>query len=92
MVSTKCIKCEKEFKSIEGLTPVTDVPDPETVKTLQYGEIYVDVIAAVDIYRRIGGCVELAASKWYGSFCEKCMAELIQKKLVKKGTWGESTE
>ena len=83
----KCIKCEKEFKLAEGLTPVSDVPDPETVEKLQYGHVFEDAIAAVDIYRRVGGCVELAGSMWHGSLCEKCMAELVQKKLVEKGTW-----
>ena len=87
MVATKCIKCEKEFKPIKDLTPVSDTPDSEIAKKLRYGEVYEDVIAAVDVYRRVGGCVELAASTWHGSLCEKCMDELIRKNIVEKGTW-----
>lgn len=86
---TKCIKCEKEFEPIGGLTPVSEVLDPKIVKKLRYGETYEDVMSAVDIYRRVGGCIELAGSTWHGSLCEKCMGELIQKELVERGTWEE---
>jgi hypothetical protein len=84
MVLKKCIKCERNVKFVDGLTPITPTPDPETVKKMRYGEIFGDAIAAVEIYRRVGGCVELAGSKWYGFLCEKCMAELIEKKSLKK--------
>jgi hypothetical protein len=84
MSQQRCIKCEKEFTFIEEMTPISEILDPKTIKKLQYGDIYEDAIAMVDIHRRVGGCVELAASTWNGSLCEKCMGELVQKKLLEE--------
>lgn len=88
MAPTKCIKCEKEFEPIDG--PVGDAPDPKDAEKFRYGGVLENVAVTVDIYRGVGGCRELAASYWHGSFCEKCLAESVQRGLVEEGTWEEN--